>query len=80
MTRNRRKALIRRDLNDLVRDPAGRVSEAKAFAVAFKAGMLYVFLKHTELILKDWVILAVFVAAFVAPDVFKKLIVMRAGK
>ena len=79
MTRNRRQAIIRRDLNDLVRDPSGKVSEAKTFSVAFKIGMLYVFLKHAELILKDWVVLAVFVTAMIAPDVLKKLIVLRAG-
>lgn len=78
--RNRRKALIRRDLNDLVRDPSGRVSEAKVFAVFIKTAMLGEFIVHIDTILKDWMILAIFVTALIAPDVFKKLIVMRAGK
>lgn len=79
MTDERRRAILRRDLNDLVRDPAGRVSEAKAYAVVFKASMVYVFLKHTELILKDWMILAVFVTAMLAPDLLKKILSMRVG-
>ena len=69
----RRKSLVRRDLNDLVRDPSGRVAEAKVFA------MVWVFLKHTEAVLKDWMILAVFVTAMLAPDLLKKLLSMRLG-
>lgn len=79
MTPERRKAILRRDLNDLVRDPHGRVSEAKVFAVLFKSSMVWVFLKHTELILKDWMILAVFVTAMLAPDLLKKILSMRVG-
>jgi hypothetical protein len=71
---------LRDDLNDLVRSPDGKVSEAKAFAVAFKASMLYVFIKHAETILKDWMILAVFVTAMVAPDLLKKIVSMRVPK
>jgi hypothetical protein len=79
MTPDRRKAILRRDLNDLVRDPTGRVSEAKAFAVLFKTSMIWVFLKHAEMILKDWMILAVFVTALLAPDLLKKILSMRTG-
>lgn len=79
MTPERRKSLLRRDLNDLVRDPSGRVAEAKVFAVVFKGSMVYVFLKHAELILKDWMILAVFVTAMLAPDLLKKVLSMRIG-
>lgn len=70
---------MRRDLNDLIRSPDGKVSEAKGFAVAFKASMIYVFLKHAEVILKDWMILAVFVTAMIAPDLLKKIVSMRTG-
>lgn len=79
MTTERRQANIRRDLNDLVRDPSGRVAEAKVFAVVFKMSMVWVFLKHTEAVLKDWMILAVFVAAMLAPDLLKKVLSMRLG-
>jgi len=81
MTRNRRSPVtLRRDLNDLVRGPDGKVAEAKVFAVGFKASMIYVFLKHTEMVVKDWMVLLVFCTALLAPDLLKKLIAMRAGK
>lgn len=79
MMPDRRKATVRRDLNDLIRSPDGKVSEAKAGAVLFKAAMLYVFLKFTDKILGDGMILAIFVASFIAPDVIKKVLTMKAG-
>lgn len=74
-----RTASVRRDLNDLVRDPSGRVAEAKVFAVLFKPFLIWMFLQHAETILKDWGILTVIVVTFVAPDLLKKLISMRSG-
>jgi hypothetical protein len=74
-----RNSIMRRDLNDLVRSPDGKVSEAKGFAVAFKVAMMYVFLKHTEAILAEWTILSIFVTAFIAPDLLKKILTMKAG-
>ena len=70
---------MQRDLNDLVRSPDGKVSEAKGFAVAFKMAMVYVFLQHTEEVLAEWTIFALFITAFLAPDLLKKLISMKAG-
>jgi hypothetical protein len=74
-----RTASVRRDLNDMVRDPSGRVAEAKVFAVIFKPFLLWVFMAHAEEILRDWGILTVIVVTFVAPDLLKKLIAMRSG-
>lgn len=78
-TQEERKQVLRRDLNDLVRSPDGKVSEAKSFAVTFKFLMLYVFLYHTDKILSDWAVLAIFVAAFIAPDILKKVLTMKIG-
>jgi len=75
----RRSSNLRRDLNDLVRGPDGKVAEAKVFVVIFKPAMVYVFLTHAETVLKDWMILTVFVAAFLVPDVLKKVLSMRLG-
>lgn len=75
----RRKASVRRDLNDLVRSPDGKVSEAKGGVVLFKTAMLYVFIKEIDAILADWMILAIFVTAFIAPDLLKKVLTMKAG-
>jgi hypothetical protein len=76
---DRRHAHLCRDLNELVRDPQGRMSEAKMFAVAFKPFLIWVFVKNAETILQDWTILTVIVVTFVAPDLLKKLIAMRTG-
>lgn len=75
----RRKASVRRDLNDMVRDPVGKVAEAKVFAVGFKAAMIWVFLERAEQILRDWMILAVFVTAMLMPDLLKKVMAMKLG-
>lgn len=75
----RRGSPMRRDLNDLIRSPDGKVSEAKGFAVAFKVAMVYVFLKYTEHVLAEWTILALFITAFLAPDLLKKVISMKTG-
>lgn len=79
MSDERRGSVMRRDLNDLVRSPDGKVAEAKGFAVAFKIAMIYVFLKHTEDVLAEWTILALFITAFLAPDLLKKVISMKTG-
>lgn len=75
----RRSPSLRRDFNDLIRSPDGKVSEAKGFAVAFKISMIYVFLKNTDAVLAEWTILALFITAFLAPDLLKKVISMKTG-
>lgn len=75
----RRQASVRRDLNDLVRGPDGKVAEAKVFVLVFKAAMVWAFVEHIAAILKDWMILGLFIAALIAPDLFKKMMVMRLG-
>lgn len=76
---DRRKVSVRRDLNDLVRSPDGKVSESKGGAVLFKTAMLYVFITEIKTILSDWMILAIFVTAFIAPDLLKKVLTMKLG-
>lgn len=70
---------LRADLNDLVRSPDGRLSEAKLFSVVFKIAMAWAFIKYTAVILATWDVLSVFIVAMIAPDVLKKWMVMRAG-
>lgn len=79
MTERRGPATLRRDLNDLIRSPDGKVSEAKGGAVLFKTAMLYVFVVKIDAILADWIILSIFVTAFIAPDLLKKVLTMKAG-
>jgi len=79
VTERRGPATLRRDLNDLIRSPDGKVSEAKGGAVLFKTAMLYVFVVKIDAILADWIILSIFVTAFIAPDLLKKVLTMKAG-
>ena len=79
VTDKRNPVTLRRDLNDLIRSPDGKVSEAKAGAVLFKSAMLYVFVAKIDAILSDWIILSIFVTAFIAPDLLKKVLTMKAG-
>lgn len=79
MTERRGPATVRRDLNDLIRSPDGKVSEAKVGAVLFKSAMLYVFVAKIDAVLADWIILSIFVTTFVAPDLLKKVLTMKAG-
>ena len=75
----RRKATVRRDLNDLIRSPDGKVSEAKGGVVLFKTAMMWAFVTQINTILSDWMILSIFVTTFVAPDLLKKVLSQKAG-
>lgn len=75
----RRKAPIRRDLNDLIRGADGKVSEAKVGILAFKALLFYTFTQQTELILKQWEIFSIFVTTFIVPDALKRILEAKAG-
>lgn len=79
MTPERRHQPIRRELNEIIRDPHGRVSEAKTFAVLGKSALLYILLTYPVSILERWDVLAVIVSALIAPDLFKKFLTLRAG-
>lgn len=66
-------------LAELIRDPAGRLSEAKVWANAYKAAGIYVLIAYADKILADWMLLGVLLTAGIAPDVLKKIITVRAG-
>lgn len=75
----RRKSMLRRDLNDLIRDSNGKVSEANVGILAFKGLLFYTFLHHTETILKQWEIFSIFVTTFIVPDALKRILEAKAG-
>lgn len=79
MTTERRKSLLRRDLNDLVRGADGKVSEAKAGILAFKILLFYTFIQQTEFILDHWEIFVIFISIFLAPDLLKRILEFRLG-
>lgn len=66
-------------LRDLVCDPQGRLSEAKAWANGYKAAGMWLGLQHADKLLADWMLLGVWLLAGIAPDVLKKIITTRAG-
>lgn len=66
-------------LEQLVRDPQGRLSEAKVWSNVYKAGMFYILMTHTEKLLLDWALLGLVLAAGIAPDLLKKMISAKAG-
>lgn len=63
----------------MVKDPSGRLSEAKVWANAYKGAGLVVLVNYADKVLSDWMLLAVLLLAGIAPDVMKKLIVSRTG-
>lgn len=67
-------------LAEMIRDPAGRLSEAKVWANAYKGAGLFVLIMHADKILADWMLLAVLLMAGIAPDVLKKIITLHAGE
>jgi len=54
-------------------------SATKIMATTFQGLLLNAFLHHDDHILDNWDILALFVVAFLAPDILKKIITMRFG-
>jgi len=80
LVERRTHSRLRRDLNDIGRDKDGHISEAEILAIVFKIAMLYVFVKHTDSVLRDWMVLLVFCSAFLAPDLLKKIISLRTPK
>lgn len=74
-----RHANVRRDLNDLVRDESGRVSEAKAWASVGKLAAVYLLIYHSENVINHWDALAILLLIVVAPDLLKKWLTMKYG-
>lgn len=70
---------MRRALGEIIRDPQGRVSEAKVFSALGKAALLYVLIAYTPALIERWEVLAVIVLALIAPDLLKKLLTLRFG-
>jgi len=72
-----KRNVLRRDLNDVVRSPDGRVSEAKLWASAGKAASLFLIMRYSESVIAHWDVLAVLLLVLVAPDLLKKMVAMK---
>ena len=73
----RRKANVRRDLNDLVRSEDGKVAESKVWANIGKgiASLLLLFNIHS--VIDKWEALTVLLIILVMPDLLKKLLYLK---
>ena len=74
---DRRRSALRRDLNDMVRDPAGGLSEAKLWASLGKAIAAYLLMSNAAHIIAYWDALAILLLIMVAPDLIKKILNLK---
>ena len=74
-----RQSPIRREVNELIRDPQGRVSEAKTWANAGKAICCWLLVSHADFVVAHWDVLMVIVSTIVLPDLLKKIITAKYG-
>ena len=72
-----RRSILRRDLNDIVRDPSGNVSEAKLWASLGKAIAAYLMMSNAAHIIAYWDALAILLLAMIAPDLIKKVLTLK---
>ena len=70
----RRVRKFRRDLNDLVRGPDGRVSEAKTWGNVGKFIAAYLLLHHTEYIVDRPDAMFLLFSFLILPDMAKKIL------
>tara|TARA_R110000868_G_scaffold139682_1_gene354714 strand:+ start:249 stop:539 length:291 start_codon:yes stop_codon:yes gene_type:complete len=73
----KRGSILRRDLNDVVRDVSGKVSAAKVSALVGQSIAAYLLLKHAQAVIERWDALAILLTILVAPDNFRKVINMK---
>ncbi len=76
---DQRKAGIRRDLNDLVRDREGRLDPVKIGTLVGQGLAVKLILEHGAAIIGNWDSLTVLFLVLTAPEMFKKLVNMKYG-
>lgn len=60
-------------------DPLGNYASSKIAATCFQGLLLNAFWQHDDHIMQNWDILSLFVVAFLAPDILKKIITLKFG-
>ena len=78
-TEHRRSSGIRRDLNDLVRSPDGKISGSKigTYAGQYIAGNLL--LTHADDLIDHWDSLAIMFTVLIAPEMWRMIMSMKYG-
>ena len=71
--------MLRRDINDLVRDESGRVSPSKIGGIAGQVIAGKYLLVHWEAVIGAWDVLTILLSVLIAPELFKKLLTMKYG-
>ena len=79
MSEDKRKSVLRRDLNDLVRDQSGHLSPTKIGTLVGQWLSVKLILEHGSEIIANWDSLTVLFAVLIAPELFKKLLNMKYG-
>ncbi len=69
----------RRDINDAVRDESGNLSPSKIGGIVGQIIACNYLIAHWEKVISTWDILTILLSVLVAPELFKKLLVMKYG-
>jgi hypothetical protein len=77
---DKRGSILRRDLNDLVRDESGRLSPTKIGTLIGQWLAAHLILTQGAAIIANWDSLTVLFLVLIAPEMFKKLINMKYGQ
>lgn len=75
----KRKSVLRRDLNDLVRDESGHLSPTKIGTLVGQWLSVKLILENGGAIIANWDSLTVLFSVLIAPELFKKLMNMKYG-
>jgi hypothetical protein len=75
----RRTSILRRDLNDLVRDESGHLSPTKIGTLVGQWLSVKLILEHGGEIIANWDSLTVLFSVLIAPELFKKMLNMKYG-
>ncbi len=79
MKSEQRKSILRRDLNDLVRDESGHLSPSKVGTLIGQWLAVKLILQYSDVIIKSWDTLTVLFTILIAPEMLKKLMNMKYG-
>lgn len=75
----RRSPSVRRDLNDLVRDDKGKVSNTKIGTLLGQGMAIKLLWDNGTAIIANWDSLTVLFAMLIAPELFKRLMNLKYG-
>ena len=76
---DRRESVLRRDINELVRDPRGKVSAGKVGSLIGQFIVAKYLLVHDAELINKWETLTILLSVLVAPELLKKLMTMKYG-